>query len=140
MANLLTVLDAAGDSSPLVLAQTGDTIASLRVNGRQLVQDAPGIRATHSAMYGRGNVSNQIALAITYAPSTSAQAAKEKAATLDAAIAAKLGTATIMEIVFGTRTFRLGDAALADWELDADRGTTLVGQFTFTGGAFAALP
>jgi hypothetical protein len=136
MAELVTLLDDAEDASGLALAETGDVISDLRVNGEQLVQPAPGVRAASMMMINRGNITNRLTLAITHEPAASAAAAKQAAATLIAAIRSKLPAVTLLDLEFNSILFRLSDAALLSYDIHA-RGTTVFASYQFSGGAFA---
>lgn len=138
MADLVTLLDDAADVAGLVLVTTGDTVSDFRVNGEQLVQIAPGVRAANALPINRGNITNRIVLVIVHAPAASPTAAKQAAATLIASLRTKLPTVTLLDVTFNTVPFRLSDAALLNYDIHA-RGTTVFATYNLVGGAFAQI-
>ncbi len=139
MSELIDLLDDDSDSSPVSLAGATDIVSDFRINGEQVVQVAMGVRAANAKPINRGNVVNRVVLAITHAPAASALAAKQAAATLIAALTAKLVTATLLDLTIGSVVFRLSDAALLSYDIQA-RGTTVFASYNFSGGDFAELP
>lgn len=139
MAELITLLDDVADVSPLSLAATGDVINDLRVNGQQLVQLAGGLRAANSRPINRGNIVNRITVGVTHEPAASPAEAKQDSIALIAALTAKVSTATILQLQFGTVVIRLTDAAVENYDIYA-RGTTVFASYTFAGGALSVVP
>lgn len=136
MAELVTLLDDASDLSGLALAETGDVLNDLRVNGDQEVQLAGALRAANARAFNRGNVVNRVTVGVTYAPAASPDAAKQAAVDLVADLTAKIATATLLDLVFGSIQLRLSDAALERYDI-YPRGTTVFASYSFVGGALA---
>ncbi|MBI5770836.1 MAG: hypothetical protein HZA93_23870 [Verrucomicrobia bacterium] len=139
MALSIQLKDSAADPAGLDLAVAGDVVSDFRVNGEQLVQIGQALRAANATPRNRGNVTNRLTLALTLAPESTPDVAKQAAAALVAALRDKLATATVLDLTFATALFRLSDAALQSYDIAA-RGSTVFATYTFAGGDFSEVP
>src|SRR5687768_13159624 len=102
----------ADGSDGLTLVGASDCLNGLRVNGQPVVQVRTALRRPAAKPINRGNLANRVSFSVKYAPAASHEAARQAAATLKAALQAKLATHALLEGVFGAFTWQLSDAAL----------------------------
>ena len=123
--------------SAIDLAVDADAVSEFRVNGQQLVQPQPALRAAGQPSKGRGNLSVRISFQVALVPVASAEAARAYATTQTVALKASLLTHSRLEYVFGSSTWRLNQAALESFEL-WQNGITPMARYVFFGAELVA--
>lgn len=127
----------ADGSNAVEIAGIADAISDLRVSGQPLVQIRQGLRQPAARPKNRGNLVNRLSFSVTYPPEATVLAAKQAIATRTAALLAAQATREQLVGEFSTLTWELSDAALESYEF-SQIGVTVIGRFTFAGGAYSA--